>query len=671
MSKLFTSLFITLICLGVVPALCAQNATFTLLPMNGALEDMTDDAQMFVGEDWNVGELMRYHADGTVEHIGGEGMPKCSGDGNGICAGITDGGYSQAALWLGGKNWQALGGIGGTSGTSMSTAYDISDDGSFVVGLGWVNAGTAHAFIWDTVNGMVDLGSLGGGSSRANAVNRDGSVVVGWDADTTGWWRAARWVNGVEEIMAPGTYAGDCQGVSSDGTWIVGNNHPANIDAGYLYSDATGFIDVGTLSGWQYQGHPIDVSDDGKVVVGWSGYFMDQFATIWTEETGLKLLSEYLLDLGVILPPGLNLTIAHSISSDGTTIVGWAKDVNWNTNGFIVTIPPVGGGTVTMTASDDFNRPNSSSMGPDWVEMEGNTDIENNMGKGNTGAWSLGWMYHSSFEADYVNSVQSIDFIANQGSENVFLVAGLDPNTWGGVSVKIQDNDMDGIFDRVFFESAINAGNWGTLGVPVWYDLATKTGTGTMTVYFEDNGDTAVCEIQNDASGATEIFKADGILTFPYPITGKNFGIGHYHFPYFDNWNVEADPNPLFADTSTLSARSGGVVNFTLNAGVDQANRDYFLLGTSSGTMPGTQLAPGVVLPLNWDVVTDTIIGLANGPMAMGFSGTLDDGGMGSATLDTLGYLPSDTAGITLNFAYVLYYPTDYVSNPVVVHITP
>jgi hypothetical protein len=127
----------------------------------------------------------------------------------------------------------------------------------------------------------------------------------------------------------------------------------------------------------------------------------------------------------------------------------------------------------------------------------------------------------------------------------------------------------------------------------------------------------------------------------------------------------------LYSDSNTISARTGGTVNFNLNAGVDQANRDYFLLASASGTEPGTQLPGGTtVLPLNWDAVTDLMIVLANGPIAVGFSGTLDNEGLGSATLDT-GPLPGSTVGSIVSFAYLLYYPFDYVSNPVNIDIIP
>jgi probable HAF family extracellular repeat protein len=466
--SLFTLAALALIVAGPVWA----QATFTLIDANTTVYDMTDDGNMLVGVDNTTGQLFYWTQTGGITLIGGEGTPDCSGNGADICAGITDGGYSQAALWLGGSNWQPLGGIGGTSGTSMSTAYDMSGDGSKIVGLGWVNAGTAHAFQWDSVNDMVDLGSLGGESSRANAISMDGHVVVGWDQDpSSGWWRAAKWVDGVEELMAPGTYCGAGQGVSSDGTWIVGDNHPDFNDDGWRWSANTGFVSTGTLSGWLFQGHPLDVSDDGQVVVGWSGYFMDQFAMIWTEDTGCVDFKQYLIDNGATVPVN-TIAMAHRISEDGSTIIGSAGDMFSGFTGFIATIPPI-------------------------------------------------------------------------------------------------------------------------------------------------------------------------------------------------------TPKPLKSSISEISVRDGGTAEFTLNAGVDYANRKYFLLGSASGTTPGYNLPGGLVLPLNWDVFTDLVLTLANTPAAVDFHGVFDADGKGMATLDTLGPLPPSTAGATLDFAYLTYSPFDYVSNSVSIELIP
>ena len=66
---------------------------------------------------------------------------------------------------------------------------------------------------------------------------------------------------------------------------------------------------------------------------------------------------------------------------------------------------------------------------------------------------------------------------------------------------------------------------------------------------------------------------------------------------------------PLTTDTNTLSEATGGTINFTLDAGAWNANRNYLLLGSISGDEPGTPLPGGMAtLPLNWDVLTNLII---------------------------------------------------------------
>jgi hypothetical protein len=133
----------------------------------------------------------------------------------------------------------------------------------------------------------------------------------------------------------------------------------------------------------------------------------------------------------------------------------------------------------------------------------------------------------------------------------------------------------------------------------------------------------------------------------------------------------------LTSDISTLSAATGGRANFTLDAGTPHANRNYFILGSVSGTEPGTSLPGGsVTLPLNWDVFTDQVIYLANSPSLLNFHGVLDVYGKGSAKLSTFGPLAPSYVGVELNFAYLLYYPVvyypyDFVSNPVTIGIVP
>ena len=71
----------------------------------------------------------------------------------------------------------------------------------------------------------------------------------------------------------------------------------------------------------------------------------------------------------------------------------------------------------------------------------------------------------------------------------------------------------------------------------------------------------------------------------------------------------------LTADRSELSAATGGTVHFSLFAGKDNAGRSYLLVGSMSGTDPGTPLPGGMAtLPLNWDLFTNLVISLMNTP---------------------------------------------------------
>ncbi|MHC4945966.1 MAG: hypothetical protein ACYTG7_23375, partial [Planctomycetota bacterium] len=130
----------------------------------------------------------------------------------------------------------------------------------------------------------------------------------------------------------------------------------------------------------------------------------------------------------------------------------------------------------------------------------------------------------------------------------------------------------------------------------------------------------------------------------------------------------------LTRDAATISASSGGIVDFTLHAGMDHAGRSYVLLGGVSGTEPGTLLPGGLTrLPLNFDVITTLILSMLNTSLFHDFNGVLDATGRGSAQLNTLAIspLPPVRVGGILYFAYTLYSPYDFASNAVEVEIVP
>lgn len=121
----------------------------------------------------------------------------------------------------------------------------------------------------------------------------------------------------------------------------------------------------------------------------------------------------------------------------------------------------------------------------------------------------------------------------------------------------------------------------------------------------------------------------------------------------------------LRADTEILYT-SGGAVELTLNAGSSFAGRSYVVLGSFSGTSPGTILPGGGVLPLNWDGLTNFIRQNLFAPYFVDFVGTLDTAGGAVALFDTLGPIPPAVQpGWIISFAFTTYNPFDFQSNAV------
>ena len=120
----------------------------------------------------------------------------------------------------------------------------------------------------------------------------------------------------------------------------------------------------------------------------------------------------------------------------------------------------------------------------------------------------------------------------------------------------------------------------------------------------------------------------------------------------------------------TTIPEAGGAVDFDLWAGPNNGSRNYLLLGSVTGTSPGTTLPGGMAtLPLNWDAFTGLVVTYANTPIFKDFMGVLDSNGAASAKL-SLGPVPG-FAGTLLYFAYAMNMPWDFASNPVQIEIVP
>lgn len=208
------------------------------------------------------------------------------------------------------------------------------------------------------------------------------------------------------------------------------------------------------------------------------------------------------------------------------------------------------------TAFDDFNRANSTNMGADWTEQAGDIEILSNMGHG---VLNLSMMTHNGVNDNYATSTMSSRFDHGGGLVYVAMVAG-----YAGISdnvfVKVQDNNSDGFYDRVFFYYGNNGGFWAGYTGSYYYDLATPTVSGTMTLSFANGGDDAVLTIDNDASGAAETFVCGG-LAANSGFLGTGFGVGTYGPAYFDDFTVNGGTGL----TLSATGQPGGPMTFDCN----------------------------------------------------------------------------------------------------------
>src|SRR5690606_16540295 len=121
-----------------------------------------------------------------------------SNDGTKISSSVTNAatGFNEISTYdVATATWVNRGGLVPTGWDgSVSSTWGMSTDGNTIVGLGFLTAANAHAVKWDEVNGVVDLGSIvPGRSSRANAINAAGTVIVGWQDESTGTRSGAKW----------------------------------------------------------------------------------------------------------------------------------------------------------------------------------------------------------------------------------------------------------------------------------------------------------------------------------------------------------------------------------------------------------------------------------------------------------------------------------------------
>lgn len=264
-------------------------------------------------------------------------------------------GYTAAIYDVENDEWTGLPGTGYLSGETASHAYDISGDGSTVVGGVYayeqLNASSSircDAAAW--VDGsFIDLGNKFAAMNRASMAYKasyDGSVIVGWQ-DHHGPWFSSVWRKNADggydqsfmfkdpemtedDLDTSDTAAGYldmqskllgmCNAVSSDGKIIGGRgNSLYAVEGAWLWSEEKGLQLLNPEEGADDMVY--DMTNDGSFVIGQIG--TGASAWVWTEETGMVEMNGYLANnLGIDLE-GHTICGVIDLSPNGRYITGW------------------------------------------------------------------------------------------------------------------------------------------------------------------------------------------------------------------------------------------------------------------------------------------------------------------------------------------------------------
>ena len=318
----------------------AETVTFELIPTAVSANDMSPDGRFIVGERAGGTLYILDRATNTMSIVPGPGYAaNAVSDDGAVVLGNMDDATAEAqvaALWSSGTNsWSNLGYLQNAMACpSLSSAYELSADGSVAVGLSWDGC-SGRGFRWTEETGMLELEMLANGGNRASVVSADGSLIGGfaqgsfsrtpaiWDADGSGML-----------LDLHGEALGEVHGINDSGSVLLGTWDGDAVKWTYpgliRKVIATGSI----LPGWE--GIPQDIADDGTIV-GFDFLLGNRRAWIQPQGEGnLIELVSYIESHGGDVPDEIPLHVAQAISADGTTIIGHGA----GTGAWIVTITP-------------------------------------------------------------------------------------------------------------------------------------------------------------------------------------------------------------------------------------------------------------------------------------------------------------------------------------------
>ena len=236
---------------------------------------------------------------------------------------VNTSGYVQAFMW---DSTNGMSDLGALSGHVNSDADDINNVGQ-VVGQSYNYGGDTRGFLWDSVSGMQNLGTLGGSYSYANSINELGHVA-GYSGNTSSYNTAYYWddVNGMQSIGTLGGNWSYSAGIN-DLDEVVGRAHTSSGEGhAFLWDSVNGMTDIGTIRGYT-DSWAVAINNSGQVV---GQYYNISFgpteyhAFLWDSVNGIQALGNL----------GGGSSYANGINNSGQ-VVGYSTISAYETAAFI------------------------------------------------------------------------------------------------------------------------------------------------------------------------------------------------------------------------------------------------------------------------------------------------------------------------------------------------
>jgi hypothetical protein len=223
-------------------------------------------------------------------------------------------------------------------GTSSQGA-GVSGDGNVIVGASAEDT-LFRATVWKGDEAPRRLNDLGiPGASSAGAASFDGSTIVGSVGEFAAIWREgveAPILFRVDDSPNPGSYSSRASDVTPDGKFVVGWSELRS----FLYSDESGFVDLGNFEGFQFLSATA-ISADGRFIAGtaadYSGPGIELEALIRGPNGQWRRLEDLFASHGLVTE--WDFLSVLDMTPDGRTFIGLGLDENGTRQGWAVTIP--------------------------------------------------------------------------------------------------------------------------------------------------------------------------------------------------------------------------------------------------------------------------------------------------------------------------------------------